>query len=149
LRIKRVRQAINYAIDRKALVKTAWAGYGQVIGSMVPPTDPWYQNLSDRYPYDPAKAKRLLAQAGYKRGFSLQLKLPTLPYATAAGQVVESQLRQVGIHVHISELEFPARWLDVVFTKADYDLSIVAHVEPRDIVQYGNPDYYWHYRKPR
>jgi peptide/nickel transport system substrate-binding protein len=149
LRSKLVRQAINYAIDRKDLVKTAWAGYGQLIGSMVPPTDPWYQDLSNHYPYDPGKAKRLLARAGYKHGFSLQLKLPTLPYATAAGQVVESQLRQVGIHVHISELEFPARWLDVVFTKADYDLSIVAHVEPRDIVQYGNPNYYWHYRSPQ
>ncbi|HEX3816161.1 MAG TPA: ABC transporter substrate-binding protein [Mycobacteriales bacterium] len=149
LRDKRVRQAINYAIDRKALVKTAWAGYGTLIGSMVPPTDPWYQNLSGRYPYDPAKAKRLLAQAGYAKGFSLQLKLPTLPYATAAGQVVASALGQLGIKVHISELEFPARWLDVVFTKADYDMSIVSHVEPRDIVQYGNPSYYWRYRSPQ
>jgi peptide/nickel transport system substrate-binding protein len=145
LRDKRVRQAINYAIDRKALVKTVWAGYGTLIGSMVPPTDPWYQNLSDRYPYDPAKAKALLAQAGYKKGLALQLKLPTLPYATGAGQVVQSDLRQVGINAHISQLEFPARWLDVVFTKGDYDMSIVAHVEARDITQYGNPAYYWHY----
>lgn len=145
LRDKRVRQAINYAIDRKALVKTVWAGYGTLIGSMVPPTDPWYQNLSNRYPYDPAKAKALLAATGFKNGISLQLKLPTLPYATGAGQVVQSDLRQVGINVHITQLEFPARWLDVVFTKGDYDMSIIAHVEARDITQYGNPAYYWHY----
>jgi len=148
LKDKRVRQAINYAIDRKGLVKTVWAGYGQLIGSMVPPTDPWYQNLSNRYPYDPAKAKALLAAAGYRKGLTLQLKLPTLPYATGAGQVVASDLKQVGINAHISQLEFPARWLDVVFTKGDYDMSIVAHVEPRDIVQYGNPAYYWHYKNP-
>lgn len=145
LRDKRVRQAITYAIDRKALVKTVWAGYGTLIGSMVPPTDPWYQNLSDRYPYDPAKAKALLAEAGYKHGVSLQLELPTLPYATGAGQVAQSDLRQVGINAHITQLEFPARWLDVVFTKGNYDMSIVAHVEARDITQYGNPLYYWHY----
>lgn len=147
LKDKRVRQAINYAIDRKALVKTVWAGHGKLIGSMVPPTDPWYQDLSNAYPYDPAKAKQLLAAAGHPH-ITLQMKLPTLPYATAAGQFVAAQLKKVGIDCKVSELEFPARWIDVVFTQGDYDLSIVSHVEPRDIVQYGNPKYYWHYDDP-
>lgn len=147
LKDKRVRQAINYAIDRKALVKTVWAGHGKLIGSMVPPTDPWYQDLSNAYPYDPAKAKQLLAAAGHPH-VTLEMKLPTLPYATAAGQFVAAQLKKVGIDCKVSELEFPARWIDVVFTQGDYDLSIVSHVEPRDIVQYGNPKYYWHYDDP-
>ncbi|HVX45577.1 MAG TPA: ABC transporter substrate-binding protein [Mycobacteriales bacterium] len=149
LRDKLVRRAICYAIDRKSLVKTVWSGYGTLIGSMVPPTDPWYQDLSGKYPYDPEKARKLLAQAGYPHGFRLQMKLPTLPYATGAGQFVASELKSVGINAQISQLEFPARWLDVVFTKGDYDLSIISHVEPRDIANYGNPKYYWHYDSPR
>jgi len=150
LQDKRVRQAISYAIDRKALLQTVWNNKGTLIGSMVPPTDPWYSDLSNTYPYDPAKAKQLLADAGYGPGkLRLRLRLPTLPYATASGQFVASALKDVGINVVTDELEFPARWLDVVFTKADYDMSIIAHVEPRDIVKYGQPGYYWRYNNPR
>ena len=42
-------------------------------------------------------------------------------------------------------LEFPARWLEEVFTNADYEMAIVSHVEPRDIGIFGNPDYYFRY----
>ncbi|NUP80153.1 MAG: ABC transporter substrate-binding protein, partial [Nonomuraea sp.] len=56
----KARQAVRYAIDHKALLETAWAGRGQLIGSMVPPTDPWYEDRTGDYPYDPAKAKELL-----------------------------------------------------------------------------------------
>ncbi len=149
LKDRRVRRAINYAINRRALLDTVWNGKGTLIGSMVPPTDPWYQDLSGTYPYDPAKAKKLLAEAGYGNGLKLRLRLPTLPYATASGQFVASQLKDVGITATIDELEFPARWLDVVFTKGNYDMSIIAHVEPRDIVKYGDPHYYWHYDNPK
>lgn len=145
LKDKRVRQAISYAIDRKALLDSVWNGKGTLIGSMVPPTDPWYQDLSGAYPYDPAKAKELLTEAGYAKGLTLRLRLPTLAYAKGAGQFVQSQLAAVGITVVIDELEFPARWIDVVMRQSDYDLTIVAHVEPRDLVNFADPSYYWHY----
>ena len=45
----------------------------------------------------------------------------------------------------VEEQQFPATWLDVVYTRADYDLTIVAHAEPRDLWTYTNPDYYWRY----
>ncbi len=145
---RRVRQALSYAIDRKAVLDTAWAGHGTLIGSMVPPTDPWYEDLSGTYAYDPAKARQLLAAAGHPK-LTLRLRIPNLPYAVASAQVVKSQLADVGVTARIDVLEFPARWLDVVFTKADYDMSIIAHVEPRDITSFGNPDYYWRYDNPR
>jgi peptide/nickel transport system substrate-binding protein len=150
LKDKQVRQAINDAIDREALVKTVWAGQGQLIGSMVPPTDPWYTDLSETYPYNPTKAKQLLAAAGYgpDKPLKLRMRLPTLPYATASGQFVQSQLKDVGIDAQIDELEFPARWVDQVLLKGDYDISIIAHVEARDIVKFANPDYYFHYDNP-
>ena len=145
LKDKRVRQAINYAIDRQGLVDTVWAGHGQLIGSMVAPTDPWFEDLSNTYPYDPAKAKALLKQAGFDKGLKLRLRLPTLPYATSAGQYVASQLKEVGIDAQIDELEFPSRWIDQVLINADYDMSIVAHVESRDIVRFADPTYYFRY----
>lgn len=145
---KRVRQAVRYAIDHKALMDTCWAGRGTLIGSMVPPTDPWYEDLSGLYPHDVAKAKSLLAEAG-KAGVTLRLRVPTLPYAVSCGQVVKSQLEQAGFKVNLDQLEFPAAWLTTVFKNADYDMSIVAHVEPRDAsAVFGNPDYYTRYTNP-
>ncbi|HEX6443544.1 MAG TPA: ABC transporter substrate-binding protein [Streptosporangiales bacterium] len=148
LRNKKLRQAIKYGIDHKALLDTCWAGKGKLIGSMVPPTDPWYEDLTGLYPHDPAKAKQLLKASG-EAGKTLRLRLPTLPYATACGQVVKSQLDQLGFKVKIDQLEFPAAWLSTVFTNADYDMSIVAHVEPRDMpAVFGDPKYYTRYGKP-
>lgn len=149
LKDRRVRQAIIQAIDRKKLIQTVSAGYGKRIGSMVPPTDPWYEDLSNYYPYDPAAAKKLLREAGYPNGLTLGMQLPTRPDALASGRFAAAQLKQVGITAKITQLEFPARWLDVVLTKGDYDISIIAHVEPRDIEKFTDPTYYFHYKNPQ
>ena len=143
----RVRQAIRQAIDHKALLDTCFAGRGKLIGSMVPPTDPWYEDLTSVAPYDQAKAKAALQAAG-ATGTTLRLRLPTLPYATSCGQVVKSQLEQVGLKVTIDQLEFPAAWLTTVLKNADYDMSIIAHVEPRDLGAVFNAKYYTRYDDP-
>ncbi|GAA3595057.1 ABC transporter substrate-binding protein [Kribbella ginsengisoli] len=143
----RVRQAIRQAIDHKALLDTCFAGRGKLIGSMVPPTDPWYEDLTGVAPYDKAKATAALKAAG-AAGATLRLRLPTLPYATSCGQVVKSQLEQVGLKVTIDQLEFPAAWLTTVFKNADYDMSIIAHVEPRDLGAVFNAKYYTRYDDP-
>lgn len=142
-----VRQAINHAIDREALVKSAWGGKGQLIGSMVSPTDPWYEDLSQAYPFDQAKAKQLLSEAGKASGLTLRLRVPNLPYATASARVISAQLAEVGITAKVEELEFPT-WLDQVYAKHDYDMTIVAHVEPRDIVAFGVEGNYWGFNNP-
>lgn len=139
----KVRQAINYAIDRQKLLDSVWGGKGTMIGSMVPPTDPWYTDLSKTYPYDPAKAKALLAQAGVKN-LTLRLRVPTLPYGPGSAQFITSQLKAVDITVKVEEIDF-ARWLKEVYTDGNYDMTIVNHVEPRDMVNFANPNYYWHY----
>ncbi|MGP3965166.1 ABC transporter substrate-binding protein [Nonomuraea sp. 3N208] len=141
---KSARQAVRHAIDHKALLDTAWAGRGQLIGSMVPPTDPWYEDRTGDYPYDPAKAKELLGG----KTLTVKMRIPNLPYAVASAQVVKSQLAQVGITADIEPLEFPARWLDVVFKQGDYDLSIINHVEPRDMGIFADKSYYFHYDNP-
>ncbi|MDR0487885.1 MAG: ABC transporter substrate-binding protein [Propionibacteriaceae bacterium] len=141
-----VRQAICHAIDRQALVDAVWAGKGQLIGSMAVPTDPYYEDLSATYPYDPAKAKELLEEAGVTN-LSLDLRIPTLPYTPGAATFIASQLADVGITVKVEELDF-GRWIDEVYSNGDYDMTIVAHVEARDIVNFANPDYYWRYDNP-
>ncbi|MEO7586684.1 MAG: ABC transporter substrate-binding protein [Arachnia sp.] len=143
----KVRQAINYGIDRKALVDSVWGGKGMLIGSMVAPTDPWYEDLSGTYPFDQDKARALLKEAGLESGLTLRLRVPTLPYAPPAARFIAAQLKEIGITVQVEELEF-ARWLSEVYTAGDYDMTIVAHVEPRDISNFANPDYYWHYDNP-
>ena len=144
----KVRQAINHAIDRRAVLDSVWGGKGTLIGSMVPPTDPWYEDLSNTYPYDPAKAKQLLEEAGYASGLTLRLRVPTLPYGPPIAKLIAAQLRAVGIEVNVEELDF-STWLSQVYTQHDYDMTVVAHVEPWDLPQFANPNYYWKYNNPQ
>jgi peptide/nickel transport system substrate-binding protein len=142
-----VRRAIAHAIDRRALIEGAMFGYGTPIGSHFPPHSPDYVDLTGRYPYDPARARALLAEAGYARGFDASLKLPPPSYARRAGEIIAAELGAIGIRVHIENLEW-AQWLDQVFTRHDFDMSIVAHVEPADYDIYGREEYYFGYSSP-
>jgi len=143
-----LRQAVLHALDREALLETTYAGTGELIGSLVPPTDPWFDPaLVERYPYDPARAKELIARSGATPP-ELAFQIPNVPYAVTSAQVIVSQLAEVGIRARIEVLEFPV-WLDVVFKQHDYDLSLVAHVEPRDLAIFADPDYYFGYDSAR
>ena len=146
LKVPEVRKAINHAIDRQAVVDAAWGGKGEMIGSMVPVGEPWYEDLSDVYPHDKEKAKQLLAESGVS-DVKLRLRVPNLPYAPPAARSIQSQLKEVGITVEIEELEF-ARWLDLVFGQKDFDMTIVAHVEPRDLAMYVSGANYINYANP-
>ena len=143
----RVRQALNYAVDKQAILQNAWAGYGTVIGSHESPNDPWFVDESNKYPHDVAKAKALLAAAG-KSGMTVNLTLPPVPYAAAAAPIIISELAEAGITVKATNVTFQV-WLDQVFGKADYDMTIINHVEPRDITAlWANPSYYTRYNNP-
>jgi peptide/nickel transport system substrate-binding protein len=139
-----VRQAVNDAIDKSTVNQVAAGGQGVVIGTDSVPSDPYYLNLANLYPYDPAKAKQLLAQAGYPNGFSTTLTLPPYYYATLAAPVIQSDLAAVGIKVTIKNVAFPL-WLSQVFEGGDFDLTIIDHAEARDVSNYGTAGYYWHY----
>src|SRR6202795_3918148 len=143
-----VRRAISYALDRRAIIDGAMYGYGTPIGSHFPPRNPAYVDLTSVYPHDAAKAKALLATAGYARGFSLTLKLPPPSYARRGGEIVAAELAEIGIHVAIENLEW-AQWLDQVFTRHDFDMSIVGHAEPMDYDIYARDDYYFGYSSPQ
>ncbi len=140
----RVRQAIAHAIDRSAIIDGAMFGYGTPIGSHFAPHNPAYVDLTAKSEYDPQKSKALLKEAGLEDGFTTTLKLPPPAYARRGGEIIASQLREVGINVEISNLEW-AQWLEQVFKGKDYGLTIVSHTEPMDIGIYANPEYYFQY----
>lgn len=143
----KVRQAISYALDRKAIIDGASAGLGTPIGSHFSPGSKAYVDLTGRYPHDVEKAKALLKEAGFENGFHATLKLPPVDYARLGGEIIASQLREVGIDLEIIPIEW-AQWLDQVFTRKDYDLTIVSHTEPNDIDIYSRKDYYFNYDNP-
>lgn len=140
----KVRQALAYAVDRKAIIDGAMNGYGTPIGSHLTPNDPGYVDLTGQYPYDPAKAKALLKEAGVTTPINLTLTLPPPDYARKGGEIVAAELAEVGINAKIENVEW-AQWIKNVYTDKNYDLTIISHVEPLDIGIYAKPGYYFNY----
>jgi len=103
-----VRQALNYAVDKQALVKSTLGGLGQVTPTLVPSYFTGYNSSVKSYPYDPAKAKALLKQAGYPHGFPLTIMVPSTHYILGPQivQVIASELQQVGIAAKIDQVSF-------------------------------------------
>src|ERR1700722_19697722 len=143
----RVRQAIAYALDRKAIVDGAMDGLGAPIGSHLTPNDPGYVDLTGMYPHDPEKAKALLKEAGVTTPLELSLILPPPPYARQGGEIIAAELADVGINAKIQNVEW-AQWLSGVYKDKNYDLTVISHVEPLDIGIYSNPNYYFQYDSP-
>ena len=140
----KVREAMSHAIDRQAIIDGAMFGLGTPIGTHFAPHNPDYVDLTGQSNYDPALAISMLADAGYPDGFKTTLKLPPPSYARRGGEIIAAQLREVGIDVEISNLEW-AQWLEQVFRGYDFGLTIVSHTEPMDIGIYARPEYYFQY----
>jgi peptide/nickel transport system substrate-binding protein len=145
----RVRQALMHAIDREQIVEQAQGGLGQVAaGPFGAGFSVAYDEATDYrtlYPYDPERARALLAEAGYASGLTFDFELPE-PYATErrTGEIIAQQLRDVGITVNLSVVEW-GTWIQRIFLGGDYDMTIIGHSEPRDINIYANPQYYYRY----
>jgi peptide/nickel transport system substrate-binding protein len=95
----RVRQALNYAVDRKALLKAIQNGSGTLTDQVFPTYSPGYdKSLDSYYSYDPAKAKALLKAAGYSSGVTLTF--PQIAgFTDTANALVTKYLKDVGITV--------------------------------------------------
>jgi peptide/nickel transport system substrate-binding protein len=143
-----VRKALYSAIDTKKLLQSIWGGYGSLIGSMVPPTDPWYEDLTQVNPYDVDLAKQQLAAAGYADGFSFTLDAPTYDPHPAVAEFVKSELAKIGVTVNINPISSD-EWYSKVFKEKNFEATLQEHVNDRDVVWYGNPDFYWGYNNPQ
>lgn len=139
----RVRQALAYAIDRKAVIDGAMSGLGQPIGSHYSPSDPGYVDLTGQYAYDPYHSKALLREAGVT-DLKLRLVLPPTDYAKRGGEIIAQQLKAIGITVDLVPVDWDA-WRSSVFNARDYDLTLITHSDPQDLDLYARDDYYFNY----
>lgn len=105
----RVRQALNYAVDKEAIVKSLYQGRALVSAGIVPPLATGFFSVKG-YPYDPEKAKKLLAEAGYPKGFKAKLWSPQgrYPKDFEMAQAVQMQLKKVGIDCTLDTMEWAA-----------------------------------------
>ena len=108
----RVRQAIAYAIDRQQLCEAGFFGLCDPIQGPIGKGSPWYFDYAP-YDHDVAKAKELLAEAGYPDGFTMEW-LPTVQYGETvrAAQVLQQQVAEIGIESTINAPEW-SEWLDL------------------------------------
>jgi peptide/nickel transport system substrate-binding protein len=97
----RVRQALNYAIDRQKIAKALFGDYGTPTEQIVLPGQDGY-NDTPFYTYDPAKAKQLLAQAGYPNGFTLPVVTTSSANIGLTTQAIADELKQIGVQVELT-----------------------------------------------
>ncbi|MCX7380175.1 MAG: ABC transporter substrate-binding protein [Alphaproteobacteria bacterium] len=100
----RVRTALNLAIDKKAYSKVVWSGYADELDSPMAPGLQFYAKQTP-FPYDPAKAKALLAEAGYPNGFEVTISGGPSTIARRGMEFVQQQLAMVGVKVTVEALE--------------------------------------------
>ena len=108
---KRLRQAVSYALDRKAISEAACLGFCPPAGVIVPRVMDYALQVEPP-PYDPQKAKQLLAEAGYPKGFDAGELVPIPPFFTVAEATV-NYLNAIGIRVKMRTMEraaFYAAW---------------------------------------
>lgn len=114
LRDPRVRQALNYAVDRMAVTTAVYGGYGEPLAQpAVPGTDGYSDAAESRYTYDPAKAKQLLAAAGYASGLTIPVNYGSFDPDTAElVQAVQGQLAEVGVTLKLTAASNFGGWVD-------------------------------------
>lgn len=154
---QQVREAINYAIDKKALVERVADGKGTVLGStMSPVMDFWFQaGLDDLYPHDVEKAKQLLEEAG-ETGLTFTLSVPSnYDHHIKTAEVLVEQLAEAGITAQTELVEFTI-WMERIYFGEDYESTIIGFdgkLDPHPImhrymsdyannfINYANPEY--------
>lgn len=129
---QRVRQAINYAIDREAVTKALYGADGVASSEVALPGSPDHNDESaDLYSYDPEKARQLLAEAGYPDGFTLKTVSTPFGNISLAGQAIAAQLEKVGIKLELDEQELNS-----------YVGSVLTGQAPAAVVGLGSPPVY-------
>lgn len=138
---KKVREAVEYALDRPAIAKTLGFGKFEALTQIVPSASPAYVPGYDPRPYNPEKARQLLSEAGYPSGF--ETKLLTVDYARDAAIAVQSYLAAVGIRVSVDVADLgryygslfgPAGWDDLAIARSGINpdaTDLFVHFGPR------------------
>ena len=123
----RVRQALNYAVNRDEISQQLFGGKSPLIQTHGYPTiTAWYNaDTENTYTYDPEKATELLREAGYENGFDLEITVPgnfTQHVDTAV--LIKEQLSKVGINATVNEVEWNT-WLSDVYREKNYQATVI------------------------
>lgn len=108
----RVRQAMNYAVDRQAILDSLFGGTGELSTGLMTSGNLGYDQSIDPYPYDPDRARELLAEAGYEDGFEIGFAAPEGAYTnfTQVAEAVQGYLSDVGIETDLDIMESGRFW---------------------------------------
>ena len=156
---QKVREALCYAIDRQQIMDFVAGGRGTAVGSSMYPafTKYFMPELVDYYKYDPAKAKQLLSDAGYPNGFDMTIVVASnnKPHVDTC-EVVAEQLRAVGIHVIIQQVEW-LTWYEDTYKGRNFQATVVGldasnmtaramlerftSTSSKNFTNYNNPEY--------
>ncbi len=137
----RLRQAVNYAINRADLIQYGAKGNGAVIPALIPAQEFGHDPSLSAYPFDPAKARDLLREAGYPNG--LAITLITQEDLEAQATVVSKMLEQVGLKVEVQILD-PGTYnkktllsgLDQPAEKQTWDIALTGHLDALNFPAY-------------
>jgi len=127
---RRVRQAISHAIDRETLIRDTLLGSGRTLATPLVPSAFGYDPSIPTYPYDPAKARKLLAEAGYPEGFETVLATPSGRYIRdrQVAEAIAGMLEKVGIRTRVKAYEW-----------ASYLKALEGHqMDPLYLLGWGN-----------
>lgn len=117
LRDRRVRQAINYGVDKEGIIKSILEGNGGAVGGPLTPVMFGFAPDVKPYPYDPERAKRLLAEAGFAQGISLTFNSPNGRYLKdkEVNEAIAGQLAKIGVRTQLAVHEwgtYVSKWPD-------------------------------------
>lgn len=131
LKDTRVRQALNYGVDKDGIIKDILLGFAQPLPTMVGPMYRGYNSRLKPYPHDVEKAKALLRDAGYANGFPLTLYAPNGRYLKdkEVAEAIAGQYGQIGVKTSLQILE----WGDMLNRYRDHKLS------PSYMIGFGTP----------
>ena len=144
---RRVREAVAVAINRQAIVQQLYGGYGEVAEQMLPPIM-WGRSPNVKgYPFDPARAKQLLAEAGHPNGLSfdfwyMPISRTYFPNGKTIGTAIASDLANAGIQVHLVTEDWAAYLNDRATNK--FPIFMIGGT-----MDYGDPDDFWAYEFPK
>jgi peptide/nickel transport system substrate-binding protein len=117
---KALRQAIAYGVDREEFVKVMLGVRGTVAKGPTPSTVWWYNANVKGYTYDPAKAKSLLAEAGYANGFSGEFATDNTPLGLQFAELLQQQLKKVNINITINPVNPADMYQQVLAAKLNW-----------------------------
>ena len=139
----RVRQAVNYAVDKQLVLDVAYGG-GKVGSSFLDTGNAYYTDYSSLYPYNPEKAKQLLKEAGVGNKELTIYVAQNYPLHVKAAELMQQMLSDVGMNVKLQLVDW-STWLSNVYSGGNYDFTVIGHTGKLDpdgtLAGYGTGKY--------